>query len=87
MASRMTPRNGHAKAKVLRLTPELALARAARAFLAEPVARCPKCDSTFVKREPAFLHCRHCGKLARIANVSLDVQELWEIRSGLRIAS
>jgi hypothetical protein len=87
MASHMTPRNGHAKAKVLRLTPELALERASRAFLPEPVARCPKCDSTFVKREPAFLHCRHCGKLARIANVSLDVQELWEIRSGLRIAS
>ena len=81
--------NGHkpARGKVLRLTPELALERAARAFLAEPVARCPKCDSTFVKREPAFIHCRHCGKLARIANVPLDVQELYELRSGLRIAS
>ncbi len=77
----------NAGAKVLRLTPELALARAARAFLPGPAMRCPKCDSTFVKREPAFLHCRHCGKLARIANVSLEVQELYELRSGLRIAS
>lgn len=73
--------------KVLRLTPELALARAARTFLAEPAARCSKCDSTLVKREPAFIHCRHCGKLARIANVSLEAQELYELRSGLRIAS
>jgi hypothetical protein len=85
----MDPLNGHtpARGKVLRLTPELALARAARAFLVEPAMRCTKCDSTFVKREPAFVHCRHCGKLARIANVPLDVQELYERRSGLRIAS
>jgi hypothetical protein len=76
-----------ARGKVLRLTPELALARAARTFLAEAADRCPKCDSTFIKREPAFIHCRHCGKLARIANVSLEVQELFELRSGLRIAS
>jgi ribosomal protein L37AE/L43A len=73
--------------KVLRLTPDLALMRAARTFLAEPAVRCPKCDSTFIKREPAFIHCRHCGKLARIANVPLEVQELYELRSGLRIAS
>ena len=74
------------KTKVIRLSPERALARAEKAFLAAPAARCPKCDSTFVGREPAFLHCRHCGTLARIANASLAAQELFELRSGLRIA-
>lgn len=72
--------------RVIRLTPERMLARAEKAFLAEPAARCPKCDSTFVGREPAFLHCRHCGKLARIANAPLAAQELFELRSGLRVA-
>jgi phage FluMu protein Com len=72
--------------RVIPLTPERVLARAEKAFLAEPAARCPKCDSTFVGREPAFLHCRHCGKLARIAGASLATQELFELRSGLRIA-
>ncbi len=80
-APRLSP-NG----RVIRLTPERVLARAEKAFLAEPTARCPKCDSTFVGREPAFLHCRHCGTLARIANASLAAQELFELRSGLRIA-
>ena len=59
----------------------------AKRFLAAPQARCPKCDSTYVGREPAFIHCRLCGKLARIADAPLELQELWEIRSGLRIAS
>ena len=51
------------------------------------VLRCAKCGSTFVEREPAFLHCRYCGTLARIPKASLADQELYEIRSGLRIAS
>ncbi len=72
--------------RVIPLTPERVLAHAQKAFLPEPAARCPKCDSTFVGREPAFLHCRHCGTLARIANASLAAQELFELRSGLRIA-
>ena len=72
--------------RVIRLTPERVLARAQKAFLPGPTPRCPKCDSTFVGREPAFLHCRHCGTLARIANASLAAQELFELRSGLRIA-
>ena len=72
--------------RVIPLTPERVLARAQKAFLTEPAARCPKCDSTFVGREPAFLHCRHCGTLKRIANASLAAQELFELRSGLRIA-
>ncbi len=36
--------------------------------------------------EPAFVHCRFCGKIARLANASLADQELFEIRSGLRLA-
>jgi len=72
--------------RVIALTPERLLARAEKTFLPEPAARCPKCDSTFVGREPAFLHCRHCGTLKRIANASLAAQELFELRSGLRIA-
>ena len=66
---------------------EHTLQRTAKRFLAAPQARCPKCDSTYVGREPAFIHCRLCGKLARIADAPLELQELWEIRSGLRIAS
>lgn len=73
--------------RVLRVTPERALQRASRRFLPEPLDRCPKCGSTFVGREPAFLHCFYCGKMARIANASLMAQELFELRSGLRLAS
>ncbi len=60
---------------------------APKAILAENVDRCPKCDSGFVTREPAFLHCRYCGNMARIARGSLLDQELFERRSGLRLAS
>jgi hypothetical protein len=73
--------------RVIRLTPEHTLRRAAKRFLAEPGNNCPKCASTFVRREPAFIHCRFCGNLARIANASLVDQELYELRSGLRLAS
>jgi len=68
------------------LDPDLVLERAARRFLPQPVDRCVKCNSTFVGREPAFIHCFYCGKMARIANASLLVQEEFEMRSGLRIA-
>jgi ribosomal protein L37AE/L43A len=73
--------------RVVRLTPEHVLRRAAKRFLGEPADNCPKCASTFVRREPAFIHCRYCGNLARIANASLVDQELYELRSGLRLAS
>jgi len=73
--------------QVLRLSPEKALARAARRFLSDARDACPKCASTFVVREPAFLHCRYCGAMARLANGPLAAQELYELRSGLRIAS
>ena len=59
----------------------------ARAILAEDADRCPKCKSGFVTREPAFLHCRYCGNMARIASGSLMDQELFERRAGLRLAS
>lgn len=73
--------------KVVRLTREHALARAAKRFLDAPTARCPKCHSTFVGLEPLFVHCRCCGKLARIARASLLAQERFELRSGLRSAA
>ena len=49
--------------------------------------RCVKCGSTFVDLEPAFLHCRYCGSMTRIPAGSLADQELFELRSGLRLAS
>jgi|GraSoiStandDraft_16_1057320.scaffolds.fasta_scaffold3623585_2 hypothetical protein len=58
-----------------------------RPLLAPDADRCPKCDSGFVTREPAFLHCRFCGNMARIASGSLLDQELYERRAGLRLAS
>ncbi|MBI4638745.1 MAG: hypothetical protein HY727_20600 [Candidatus Rokubacteria bacterium] len=72
---------------MLRLTPERALARASRRFLAERVDRCSKCGSTFLGHEPAFVHCHYCGRMARIKNASLLAQELFELRSGMRLAS
>jgi len=68
------------------LDPDLVLERAARRFLPQPIDRCVKCNSTFVGREPAFIHCFYCGKMARIATGSLLAQEEFEMRSGLRIA-
>jgi hypothetical protein len=68
------------------LEPDLVLERTARRFLAQPIDRCVKCNSTFIGREPAFIHCFYCGKMARIANASLLAQEEFEMRSGLRIA-
>ena len=72
--------------KVIRLTPARVLAKVSQRFLREAPARCPKCRSTFVGLEPAFVHCRYCGKLARIAKGSLLDQELFELRAGLRLA-
>ncbi len=73
--------------KVVLLTPERMLERAARRFLAERTTACVKCGSVFVDHEPAFIHCRYCGCIARIANRSLLEQEEFELRSGLRVAS
>lgn len=73
--------------KVVLLTPERVLERAARRFLSERTNACTKCGSTFIDHEPAFVHCRYCGCIARIANRSLLEQEEFELRSGLRVAS
>ena len=48
---------------------------------------CMKCGSTFIEIEPAFVHCRYCGSLSRIRGTSLLAQEVYEMRSGLRLAS
>jgi len=69
------------------LDPELVLERAAKRFLPQPLDRCIKCHSTFIGHEPAFIHCYYCGKMARIANASLFLQEEFEMRSGMRAAS
>ena len=71
----------------LSITPERHLERASRKFLTDPSDRCVKCGSTFIAREPAFIHCHYCGNMARIANASLGAQELFELRLGLRLAS
>ena len=73
--------------KVVVIAPEHMLERAARRFLPERTPQCAKCGSTFVDHEPAFVHCRYCGAMARIANRSLLAQEEFELRSGLRVAS
>jgi hypothetical protein len=69
------------------LDPEVVLERAAKRFLPQPLDRCVKCHSTFTGHEPAFIHCYYCGKMARIANASLLLQEEFEMRSGMRAAS
>jgi hypothetical protein len=71
----------------LTITPERQLERASRKFLTDPSDRCIKCGSTFIVREPAFIHCHYCGNMARIANASLGAQELFELVMGLRLAS
>jgi hypothetical protein len=73
-------------ARIARLTPERFLDAAAKRFLPARPDRCTKCGSGFMCHEPAFVHCRLCGKIARLANASLADQELFEIRSGLRLA-
>ncbi len=71
---------------VVALGPARTLARTRQEVVASR-PHCPKCGSSFVEREPAFLHCHYCGHLARIPTGSLMAQELFELRSGLRLAS
>jgi hypothetical protein len=70
--------------RVVRLVPRITREREQAAARGE---RCAKCGSTFVMREPVFLHCLYCGSLARLAGGSLLAQQLFELRSGLRLAS
>jgi hypothetical protein len=76
-----------ANPRLVYLVPERGLERAARGFLLERTDRCAKCGSGFITHEPAFVHCHYCGSLYRVAAASLEAQELFEIRSGLRLAS
>lgn len=73
--------------RLVYLVPERGLARAAQRFLCERSDRCAKCGSGFITHEPAFVHCHYCGAMVRVAATSLLAQELFEIRSGLRLAS
>ena len=84
-AARPAP-DGGGSARVTRLTPDRFLDAAAKRFVGDRPDHCSKCGSTFMCHEPAFVHCRYCGKMARVANASLVDQELFEIRSGLRVA-
>jgi ribosomal protein S27AE len=60
---------------------------ATKSVVARDADRCPKCKSVFIEHEPAFLHCKYCGNMARIVDGSLMDQDLHERRSGLKIAS
>ena len=84
---RKTARRPAARARsagqVVPIRPRLDAARLKGA----PSDGCVKCGSGFIVREPAFVHCRYCGNMARIPTGSLLEQELFELRSGLRLAS
>ena len=73
--------------RIVYLVPERGLARAAAQFITERTNRCAKCGSGFITHEPMFVHCHYCGALVRVAAASMLAQEIFEIRSGLRLAS
>ncbi len=78
-----TPRPPRRTARVVRLPVRRVEERRAPA----PALACPRCASLFIVVEPAFVHCRYCGGMTRIHAGSLLEQELFELRSGLRLAS
>ncbi len=80
------PIERRAGATIVRFVPAGA-ARAGRNGRVHDPSRCHKCDSTYIVREPAFVHCRYCGAMNRIQSGSLLDQEEFEMRSGLRLAS
>ena len=80
------PIERRAGATIVRFVPAGA-ARAGRNGRAHDPSRCHKCDSAYIVREPAFVHCRYCGAMNRIQSGSLLDQEEFEMRSGLRLAS
>ena len=73
-------------AQVLHVTPQRFLESAAKRFVRGRPLACLKCGSTYIRHEPAFVHCRLCGKIARIADASLGDQEVYERQRGLRLA-
>ena len=72
--------------RIVHIAPLLREREAAR-VASDGRCQCAKCGSTFVVREPAFIHCRYCGAMSRIPEGSLLEQQLFELRSGLRLAS
>jgi len=83
-AAKNATKNGHqAQATVVRLPTRSPRGRSDVA----PRQGCAKCGSSFVVLEPAFVHCRFCGSLSRRVGGSMLEQELFELRSGLRLAS
>jgi hypothetical protein len=72
--------------QVVHVTPQRFLDSASKRFLRGRPVACSKCGSTYIRHEPAFVHCRLCGKIARVADAPLGEQELYELRSGLRLA-
>ena len=75
------------QAKIVRFVPRRLLERAVRSQAGENTGGCHKCGSRFLEIEPMFVHCRYCGSMARLPAGSLADQELFELRSGLRLAS
>jgi len=85
----MRPPNPGARrpgAHIVKFGPARAAREAGRRGGAHDPNRCGKCDSTYIVREPAFVHCRYCGAMNRIHDGSLPAQEEFELRSGLRLA-
>src|SRR5262245_18240929 len=80
------PVERRAGATIVRSVPARA-ARVGGTWRCHDSSRCQKCDSTYIVREPAFVHCRYCGAMNRIQSCSLLVQEEFEMRSVLRLAS
>jgi hypothetical protein len=72
--------------RVVHVTPDRYLQSAAKRFVRERPGACLKCGSTFLRHEPAFVHCRYCGQMARVADAPLGEQQLFELRSGFRLA-
>jgi hypothetical protein len=86
-SGRAEPTERRTGASIVRFMPAHAARTAARNGRAHDPSRCHKCDSTYIVREPAFVHCRYCGAMNRIQSGSLLDQEEFEMRSGLRLAS
>ncbi|OLB99765.1 MAG: hypothetical protein AUH30_04285 [Candidatus Rokubacteria bacterium 13_1_40CM_68_15] len=86
-SGQVEPIERRAGATIVRFVPARTARAAARNGRALDPTRCGKCDSTYIVREPAFVHCRYCGAMNRIQSGSLLDQEEFEMRSGLRLAS
>jgi hypothetical protein len=77
-------RSDGAGARVIELGHARGEARRWKTIVHERVSRCTKCASSFVQHEPAFVHCRFCGNMMRVAGAEVMAQDTYELRSGLR---